>query len=324
MRVGSFGVTNSAGQMADISVIPLGGLAGGELPNVNRWRGQVGLPPVQEAELATLWQPVPIGPETGKLIDMAGTNPAEEAKSHILAAVLTRGGTTWFFKMTGGHELVAAQKANFLAFLKSIEFGGGMPAPGLGALTSAALPDGHPPVEAPPGLPPGHPPVDGGNQEPAAALPAGHPPIETPTPPAAANAAAALPEGAGAGAWVKQSPKPMQTERFTIKGAGGEAEVSLSELAGDGGGALPNVNRWRQQIGLGPIDAEALAKLASTVDVQGTAAQVVDMTNDGTQKRVVAASVPKGARTLFYKLMGDAAVVGREKEKFIQYVCAAP
>ena len=43
-----------------MSVIPLPGLAGSDLDNVNRWRGQVGLSAVSEAELAKLVQPVEI------------------------------------------------------------------------------------------------------------------------------------------------------------------------------------------------------------------------------------------------------------------------
>src|ERR1051326_1691120 len=51
MRVGSFAV-NKDGQRADVSIIPLAGISGSELDNVNRWRGQVGLPPVDAAKLA--------------------------------------------------------------------------------------------------------------------------------------------------------------------------------------------------------------------------------------------------------------------------------
>ncbi len=51
MRVASFEVSEN-GKTADVSVIPLGGMAGGDLANVNRWRGQVGLPPLAERRSA--------------------------------------------------------------------------------------------------------------------------------------------------------------------------------------------------------------------------------------------------------------------------------
>src|SRR3989442_733367 len=44
-RVASFRISGQAGKQADVSVIPLPGSAGGDFSNVNRWRGQVGLPP---------------------------------------------------------------------------------------------------------------------------------------------------------------------------------------------------------------------------------------------------------------------------------------
>jgi hypothetical protein len=312
MRFGSFGVTNSTGQSADISVIPLGGMAGGELSNVNRWRGQVGLPPVKEEELAALWEKVPVGSETGKLMDMEGTNPAEGSKSHILAAIATRGDLTWFFKMTGGAELVTAEKAHFVEFLKSIKFGGPVSMPNMGAIPAGPLPDGHPAV-ASAGSP---------------ALPGGHPPVGMPGAGIGASkgAADATPIGDGSGGpqgWVKVNPKPMQSERFIVKGDGGEAEAALSELSGDGGGPLPNVNRWRQQIGLAPGSAEDMAKASSDLQVAGAKATVVDITNEETKKRVVAVMVPKGGGTQFFKLMGDGAVVAREKEKFLQHVTQA-
>lgn len=306
MRVASFGVTNTTGQSADISAIPLGGMAGGDLSNVNRWRGQVGLPAVKPEELEALWEKVPVGPLTGRMVDLAGTNPAEGTPSHLLAVVLTQGDTTWFFKMLGGNELVTAQKPNFLDFLKSIKFGGGQ-LPTAAAAMPNELPAGHPPLENP-AMPKGHPPMTGGaGAAPAAPVDAG--PV-------------ALPEGAAPApaGWLVAAPKSMQKLRFSIKGGDGEAEATLSELGGDGGGTLPNVNRWRQQIGLGGIDADALAKTITKLDVKGSEATVADMTNDANHKRVVAVIVPKGGMSLFFKLMGDAAVVGREKDKFLEYV----
>jgi hypothetical protein len=53
MRVASFEVSEN-GKTADVSVIPLGGMAGGDLANVNRWRGQVGLAPLADDDLQKL------------------------------------------------------------------------------------------------------------------------------------------------------------------------------------------------------------------------------------------------------------------------------
>jgi hypothetical protein len=113
MRVGSF----KAGD-ADVSIIPLGGTAGGDTSNVNRWRGQVGLPAASEEEIKKAAEPVEVAGQKVSLYTLAG------GANSILAAMLQRDGTTWFFKMTGPSGTVAQQKPSFVTFLKSVQFGG--------------------------------------------------------------------------------------------------------------------------------------------------------------------------------------------------------
>lgn len=122
MRVASFGVSGKDGKRAEVSVVPLPGLAGTDLNNVNRWRGQVGLPPVPEAELAKLAQPVEIAGQPAKFYEQAGTSPGATGQSRILAAIIRRGGVAWFFKMAGDDGLVATQKPAFIEFLRSVSF----------------------------------------------------------------------------------------------------------------------------------------------------------------------------------------------------------
>jgi hypothetical protein len=115
-RVASFKVTGPDGKQADVSVIPLPGDAGGDFSNVNRWRGQVGLAPIAEDELAKFTQAVEIAGQPSALYEQTG------ATNSILAAIQHRAGTTWFYKMTGDSQLVPQQKPVFIAFLKSIQF----------------------------------------------------------------------------------------------------------------------------------------------------------------------------------------------------------
>ncbi|OHE88955.1 MAG: hypothetical protein A3G75_13040 [Verrucomicrobia bacterium RIFCSPLOWO2_12_FULL_64_8] len=51
VRQGSFLVAGEGGAQADMSVISFPGDVGGDLANVNRWRNQIQLPPITEAEL---------------------------------------------------------------------------------------------------------------------------------------------------------------------------------------------------------------------------------------------------------------------------------
>ena len=138
MRAASFRVAGKDGKQADVSVIPLPGLAGSDLDNVNRWRGQVGLSAVSEAELAKLVQPVEIAGQSASLYEQAGSNAGSGDKTNILAAITRRDGTAWFFKMTGNDALVTEQKPAFIEFLKSVSF----PA----AAAQAQLPPSHPPI----------------------------------------------------------------------------------------------------------------------------------------------------------------------------------
>lgn len=50
MRLTTYIAPDPAGPV-EIAVTRFGGRVGGELANVNRWRGQLGLPPIREAEL---------------------------------------------------------------------------------------------------------------------------------------------------------------------------------------------------------------------------------------------------------------------------------
>ena len=100
MRVASFGISQD-GKQADVSVIPLGGMAGTDPANVNRWRGQVGLGPLAEADVSKLAEKVSVGAEPADLYDLAGTAPGNGEAQRILGVILHRDDTAWFFKMTG-------------------------------------------------------------------------------------------------------------------------------------------------------------------------------------------------------------------------------
>jgi hypothetical protein len=96
-------------------------LAGGSLlDNVNRWAGQVGLPPRDEKELAKL-EPVSIVGAKGHLVELVGKDISGKG-DHIVGAILPREGTQWFFKMMGPTDVVSKQKAAFTEFLASMKF----------------------------------------------------------------------------------------------------------------------------------------------------------------------------------------------------------
>jgi hypothetical protein len=109
---------------AEVTVSPFAGGAGGLLPNVNRWRGQVGLKPITNDELQKESAKLKVAGIEAKYFDMASPKPAGEKRQRILVAVVVQGGTTWIFKMMGLASAVEKQKPDFEAFLKSVRFEG--------------------------------------------------------------------------------------------------------------------------------------------------------------------------------------------------------
>jgi hypothetical protein len=114
----SFRVTEGD-KVAQVDVTPLGGSTGGLLDNVNRWRGQVGLQPVNQAELdKDPPRPFKLGELAGTYADLSG--PARR----MLLVTLKRGPQTWYFKMIGDSGVVAKNKSKFESFVQSVKFTG--------------------------------------------------------------------------------------------------------------------------------------------------------------------------------------------------------
>ena len=103
----------------DVSVVVLSGPAGGELANVNRWRGQIGLSAIGEPALAKAR--VILHARAGDLAvyDFASDG---QKKSRMVAALATIGDRTWFLKMLGDAAEVKTARAGFDHLLQSLHF----------------------------------------------------------------------------------------------------------------------------------------------------------------------------------------------------------
>jgi len=145
---------------------------------------------------------------------------------------------------------------------------------------------------------------------------------DSPNPHQQVSAAAdtsAGPEWNAPAEWKSQTPGPMQDAKFST--ADGKAVITISIFEGTTGGLLANVNRWRGQLELAPVDEAGLSSLITSLDSSGQEAKLVDM--NGAKQRMVAAIVPLGSKTAFFKLMGDTSSVGAEKDRFIAFVKSA-
>jgi len=101
----------------DVSVVELAGTAGGELPNVNRWRGQIGLPPLEPDALPQARKAIVSKAGTVSLYDFTGEGTQ---KSRLVAGLLSSSDNTWFFKMTGDADSVAKALPDFTRLLASL------------------------------------------------------------------------------------------------------------------------------------------------------------------------------------------------------------
>jgi hypothetical protein len=101
----------------DVSVVVLPGPAGGELANVNRWRGQIGLPPIAEAELGAARRPLRAPAGTIAVYDFTSEG---QKRTRLVAGILAAGGNSWFLKMVGDAGAVASARADFLSLLESL------------------------------------------------------------------------------------------------------------------------------------------------------------------------------------------------------------
>ena len=175
-------------------------------------------------------------------------------------------------------------------------------------------------------LPPGHPDIGGMSTQ---GLPAGHPDISMngQSLPSGAMADAANPKWIVPKDWEEGKAAPMRRATFVVKSTDGQsAEVAVSAFPGDVGGLLANVNRWRGQIGLGPVAPDEVASITSDVEISGAKATVVDFQTDGTPagkshpQRMVVVTLPHAGNSWFFKMTGDAPLTGAQKETLLQFV----
>jgi hypothetical protein len=269
MRQISYLVEGDGGVVTDISLVVLRGAAGGTLGNVNRWRGQLGQPAIDEAALKQSSQTLDTPLGEGVLVEIEGLAPDGDAKKdgRMLGIIAEKDGDAWFYKMRGNAALTAAEKQAFMDWVKTVKPG------------AAAAPASGPPA--------------GGD----------------------GSVTWQVPDG-----WtLAPAVGSMRYATFNITSAeGSKGEMSVTHFPGDVGGDLENVNRWRKQVDLAPVDAAGLAGLVTKISAGSKAFSAVDLT--GPESRLAAGWTRHGADTWFFKLTGPDKLVGSEKTKFISFL----
>jgi len=227
------------------------------------------------------FEAVQVGPHPARIARFA--TPAGEG---LLAALVPVGERLWFAQVTGPLANVDAMRPSFEAFLASLVPAAAAPASTAAPATAAA------------------------------------------TPPGAAMIGQALPEGAlGRGAapsWSTPShwgPGPASSMRrgsYRVDGAGGTTiDIAVTSFPGDVGGLLSNLNRWRSQIGLGPISPADMPSAATTLRIGNQTATWVDFAGTGERpQRTLVVQFQVAGESWFFKATGDAALVASEEPSF--------
>jgi len=133
-----------------------------------------------------------------------------------------------------------------------------------------------------------------------------------------------VPEG-----WTEEPPTAFRTANLRVAG-NPDAECTLTVLPSGGGGLLQNVNRWRGQMGLEPLDDAGFAALprhpflhgeAVLVDVEGAYAGMGG--GPGIPGyRLVGLAALDGAMGVFVKMTGPANLIEAELDAFYAF-CAS-
>jgi hypothetical protein len=160
--------------------------------------------------------------------------------------------------------------------------------------------------------PPGMPPVE----------PAHHPEVPPPGDPARSGLRYTKPDG-----WKEpEQKKNTRLAEFVVAGDGGTAEVAVTSFRGDVfrgdlGGVVANVNRWRTlDLGLPEVGEADALRAVSPLKVAGLEGGSVDLTGPDGRKRLLVVAVPRAGQTWFFKMLGPADLVGRQKSAFEAFV----
>ena len=100
-----------------MSVVVLPGSAGGELANVNRWRGQLGLGAADELALAAARETIRTGAGPLSLYDFSSEG---EKRSRMVVGLAVFDGNAWFVKMVGDAGPVGVARTDFIHLLESL------------------------------------------------------------------------------------------------------------------------------------------------------------------------------------------------------------
>lgn len=113
MRLATLAPKTNKELLVKVSKFP--GNVGGELANVNRWRGQIGLKSIQATELEKALEVIETKVGKAKLLDISNNG------KQMLAVMLPFNKQTYFFKVMGAQADVSKEKDALKELIKSVK-----------------------------------------------------------------------------------------------------------------------------------------------------------------------------------------------------------
>lgn len=283
-RAATFAIAGKDGQRAEAAVIAFPGMGGTDLQFVNLWREQLGLAPLTESELPQLLQPATIAGADGKLFDLTGATKSGAAPAaERIIVALQKQDGVSWFIKLTGPTALVEQQKP--AFLSFLK-----------TLKFHA-----------------------GSDE-------GEPSAPAPSTAGPAPSSAGQPAWTAPSHWKQQAPGAMQAAKYKVGEGKAGAEITAVFLGGMGGALKANLDRWRNQLSLPASGEGEVEKLAPPFPALGSGARIVELsgsTGEGDAADMIVLLVPSGRGTWFYKLMGDKAVVAKEKDALVAFVKSA-
>ncbi len=269
----------------DMSVVTLPAQSGDLKSNVNRWRGQVGLAPLQEdAAISKSLKPVQI--DGAPAVELELYAPEDKDNKAMRVVLLQKDGQRWFLKLSGTREVIKAQGSNFETFTRSFAIAG--KATSTQANTQSSTQGGTPAMTSPSQLPLARP---------------------------DASLAYTLPEN-----WREKEKGAMRLASFAVESNGQTADVSVVTLAGDGGGLLENTNRWRRQLEMAPTSQEGLKNSVKDITVDGNKGYFMALYTNLDGSGMLVSLVEREGLTWFIKMMGPASLIQSQEQTFQDFL----
>ena len=118
--------------------------------------------------------------------------------------------------------------------------------------------------------------------------------------------------------WTKVAPKPFTIAVFEAReGTGEDAKKATISLSRAGGSKLENVNRWRGQMGLGPLAKGDVESALQKITIGSRTGELIELKTDG--RTMLGLMLEDNDQTVFVKLDGHPDLAVRERERFEKF-----